>query len=197
MHRGNPRCDEAVLVPIRSMLVKKKNAGVDDGHQGLRCRGYAFDDRWESRPLACTAAIRAGTAKYLVLDLVRAYQIVCFMVGSNEDKFKNLADETKLPEDRQKSCARDYNKAASSWGLALKAHLRAPDQPKTKIDVVYGEGKGNLDGFAQAARSIMLLEPLAQHAADLFVWPAPFTIEMQSCGFINAAWDPSTGCDPK
>ncbi len=126
------------------------------------------------------------------LDLVRAYQIVCFMVGSNEDKFKTLADETKLPKDRQKSCTRDYDKAASSWGLALKAHLRTPDQPKTKIDVVYGEGKGDLDGFAQAARSIMLLEPLAQHAADLFAWPAPFTIEMQSCGFINAAWDPST-----
>jgi hypothetical protein len=76
--------------------------------------------------------------------------------------------------------------------LALKAHPRAPDQPKTKIDVIYGEGRGNLDGFAQAARSIMLLEPPFQHATDLFMWPAPFTIEMQSCGFINAAWDPST-----
>ena len=39
------------------------------------------------------------------LDLVRAYQIVCFMVGSNEDKFKHLADETNLPKDRQDSCA--------------------------------------------------------------------------------------------
>jgi Putative metallopeptidase len=124
------------------------------------------------------------------LDLVRAYQIVCFMVGSNEHKFANLADETKLPKDRQESCTRDYNKAASSWGLALKAHLRAPDQPKTKIDVVYGDATGNLEGFAQAARSIMLLEPLAQHAADLFVWPAPFTIQMQSCGAPNAGWDP-------
>jgi hypothetical protein len=126
------------------------------------------------------------------LDLVRAYQIVCFMVGSNEDRFKNLADETKLPKDRQDSCADDYKKAANSWGLALKAHLRAPDQPKTKIDVVYGEAKGNLEGIAQAARSIMLLEYMAEHAADVFVWPAPFTMEMQSCGFINAAWYNST-----
>ena len=114
------------------------------------------------------------------------------MVGSNEDKFKNLANETKLPKERQDSCAGDYNKAANSWGLALKTHLRTPDQPKTKIDVVYGDGKGNLEGFAQAARSIMLLEPVAQHAADGFVWPAPFTLEMQSCGFINAAWVAST-----
>ena len=126
------------------------------------------------------------------LDLVRAYQIVCFMVGSNEDKFKNLADETKLPKDRQDSCAADYSKAANSWGQALKPYLRAPDQPKTKIDVVYGEAKGNLEGIAQAARSIMMLEYMAQYAADVFVWPAPFTMEMQSCGFINAAWVAST-----
>jgi len=84
------------------------------------------------------------------LDIVRAYQIVCFMVGSNEEKFKHFADETKLPKDRQDSCAADYNRAANSWGLALNAHLRAPDQPKTKIDVIYGDGKGNLEGFAPA-----------------------------------------------
>jgi hypothetical protein len=126
------------------------------------------------------------------LDLVRAYQIVCFMVGSNEDKFKHLADETKLPKDRQDSCALDYSKAAKSWGLALKPHLRTPDQPKTKIDVVYGEAEGNLKGIAEAARSIMLLEFVAQHLADGYVWQAPFTLEMQSCGYINAAWVPST-----
>ncbi len=124
------------------------------------------------------------------LDLVRAYQIVCFMVGSNEDKFKNLADETKLPKDRQDSCTRDYNKAANSWGLVLKPHLRSPDQSKTKIDVIYGEAKGDLKGFAEAARSIMLLETVAQHLADEFVWRAPFVLEMQSCGSPNASWDP-------
>src|SRR5882672_7701485 len=28
--------------------------------------------------------------------------------------------------------------------------------------------------------------------ADEFAWPAPFTLEMQSCGFPNARWDLST-----
>ena len=40
--------------------------------------------------------------------------------------------------------------------------------------------------------AIRLLEPVAEVTADLTAWPAPFTLEMQSCGFINAAWDPST-----
>jgi hypothetical protein len=126
------------------------------------------------------------------IDLQRAYQIVCFMVGSDKDQFKDLASETKLPEARQDRCAGDYSNASYSWDLVLKPHLRSPDQPKTKIDVVYGEAKGRLELSAQAARSNRLLETVAQHVADEFVWPAPFTLEMQSCGFPNARWDLST-----
>jgi hypothetical protein len=126
------------------------------------------------------------------IDLQRAYQIVCFMVGSDKDRFKDLASETKLPEARQDSCAGDYSNASYSWDLLLKPHLRTPDQPKTKIDVVYGEAKGRLEHSAQTARSNRLLETVAQRVADEFVWPAPFTLEMQSCGFPNARWDLST-----
>jgi hypothetical protein len=126
------------------------------------------------------------------LNQVRAYLIVCYLVGSDKDKFKELARETKLPEDRQDSCAGEYRKASNSWDLVLKPHLRAPDQPKTKIDVVYGEAKGKLEGAAQTARSIMLLEPVAALLADQLAWPNPFTLEMQSCGFVNAHWAAST-----
>ncbi len=127
------------------------------------------------------------------LDQQRAYQIVCFMVGADPVLFKDLADETKLPEDRQKSCATDYNKALYSWDLVLKPHLRAPDGPKTKIDHVYGEGKGErLKTIAQVARSVMLLETLVERSAETLAWPQPFTLEAQTCGFPNAAWVQAT-----
>jgi hypothetical protein len=122
------------------------------------------------------------------LNQQRAYQIVCLMVGSDEDKFNDVAAETKLPKARQESCAGDFSNAAYSWDLLLKPHVRAPDQPKTKIDVVYGEAKGRLEVAAQALRSIQLLETVAEHTAEAFVWPAPFTLEMQTCGFPNARW---------
>jgi hypothetical protein len=122
------------------------------------------------------------------LDQQRAYEIVCLVVGSDEDKFKDLAKETKLPEERQDSCAGDYSNAAYSWDLVLKPHRRAPDQPKTKIDVVYGPAEGRTATAREVARSIRLLETVAEHAADDFVWPAPFTLEMQSCGHPNARW---------
>jgi Putative metallopeptidase len=45
------------------------------------------------------------------LDEQRAYQIVCLMVGSDPVKFKTLADETKLPEERRRTCGWDFETA--------------------------------------------------------------------------------------
>ena len=124
------------------------------------------------------------------LDLQRAYQIVCLMVGTGDPKYQSLADETKLPEDRQKTCANDYTDASEGWDSALMPHLRAPDQAEAKIDVVYGEGEGDLDVVAQGLRSFGLLETIRERMASSYAWPEPFTIEAQSCGFLNAAWIP-------
>ena len=126
------------------------------------------------------------------LNQQRAYQIVCLMVGSDGEKFKDLAKETKLPEERQGSCAEDYSNAAYSWDLVVEPHRRAPDQPKTKIDVVYGPAEGRAAVAQRVNSSIRLLETVAEHAADEFAWPAPFTLEMQSCGYPNARWDLAT-----
>jgi Putative metallopeptidase len=122
------------------------------------------------------------------LDQQRAYQIVCLMVGSNPVEFKDLADETKLPEDRRQSCQKDYGKILMSWDTALKPHRRSAEQPKTNIEVTYGEGKGKFDAYAKGFRDLRLLEAVAERAEDNLAWPAPFALEMQSCGFINARW---------
>jgi Putative metallopeptidase/Helix-turn-helix domain len=122
------------------------------------------------------------------LDWQRAYQIVCLMVGSDPDQFKQLADWVQMPEERQGTCGGDYSNASWSWDKALAPHRRTGDQPKTKIDVVYGEGKGKLAMFARAFRSIGLLEAIAEYSAENYVWRAPFTIEIQTCGEPDARW---------
>jgi hypothetical protein len=122
------------------------------------------------------------------LNQQRAYQIVCYMIGADPVRFKDLAAETKLPKDRQESCSEDYRKAAKSWGMVLQPHVRTPDQPETKIDVIYGDATGKYEIAAHMARSIRLLEGVAQRSAELVVWPAPFSLEMLECGFINARW---------
>jgi Putative metallopeptidase len=123
------------------------------------------------------------------LNQQRAYQIVCLMVGSDDEKFKELAKQTNLPDERRDACSEDYSNAAYSWDLVLKPHQHAPDQPKTKIDVIYGPTEGRTTTAKQVAQSIRLLETVAEHAADEIAWPASFTLEMQSCGDPNAHWD--------
>jgi len=75
--------------------------------------------------------------------------------------------------------------------VLLQPHVRAADQPKTKIDVAYGDGKGKLEIAAQMGRSIRLLDGVAAQSSELVAWPAPFSLEMQTCGFANAKWYPS------
>jgi len=126
------------------------------------------------------------------LDKQRAYQIVCLMVGSDAQKFKDLAEETKLPAERQQTCALDYGDASYAWDEVLKPHLRTPDQPRTNIDVTYGESKGKLAIAGQAMRSMEFLETVAQPTSERLAWPAPLELELQTCGAPDAHWVPKT-----
>ena len=123
------------------------------------------------------------------LSQQRAYQIVCLMVGSDPAKFKNIADESKMPESRRQSCKEDYAKASRSWDTVLKPHQRLPDQPETKINVVYGNAEGIFEVFARSFQAVRILETVAERSAANYVWPASFTMEMLSCNGPNASWD--------
>jgi hypothetical protein len=122
------------------------------------------------------------------LDRQRAYQIVCLMVGSDPEKFGDLADLVKMPEDRQDTCQGDYSNASYSWDLVLKSHRRTADEPKTVITTVYSEDKGGRDANARSFRALRLLESVAERAAEEFVWRKPFALELQSCGKPGAHW---------
>jgi hypothetical protein len=123
------------------------------------------------------------------LDLQRAYNIVCLIVGSDPKRFKVLADETKLPEDRQETCQGDYSNASWSWDTILKPHLRQPDQPKTAITVHYSEPTEKHLPMFESFKNMRMLEALAERSSDRLVWPKPFTMEARSCDEPNAHWD--------
>jgi hypothetical protein len=123
------------------------------------------------------------------LDRQRAYQIVCLMVGSDPAKFAELAAETKLPEERQGTCQGDYNNAAWSWDKLLKPYLRGPDQPITRIDVVYDDVEDGLEPFDQGIRSMRILETVAELAAERYLWPHRLILEMLPCGQPDAHWN--------
>jgi hypothetical protein len=125
------------------------------------------------------------------LDPQRAYNVVCYMYGSDPEKYKALAVETKLPEERQTSCVYDWKNTAWSWDEMLKPHLRSADQPKIAIKIEYEDNK-KYALQADVLRHMGLLEALAAHAADRYAWPKPFAIEARTCGEPNARWKTRT-----
>jgi hypothetical protein len=126
------------------------------------------------------------------LDKQRAYNIVCLMVGSNPEKFESLATMTELPESRQGTCQGDFSNASWSWNKALEPHLRKPDQPKMTIGVVYKDSGDKFANFSRGFRQMMILETLAEHLSDRFVWRRPISLEMNSCDQPAAQWDLQT-----
>jgi len=125
------------------------------------------------------------------LDQQRAYNIVCLMVGSSPENFRELATATRMPEERQRTCRADYNNAAWSWKEALAPHRRKPDQPKTTIEVNYAKTeKYNI--LAYGFRHIVMLEEIAERLSDRFNLHRPISLEMRECGEPSALWNPST-----
>jgi hypothetical protein len=122
------------------------------------------------------------------LDLQRAYNIICLMVGSDNDQFEDLANEVNLPDDRQETCVFDHSNAQWSWEQALKPHRRAPDQERTKYEIIYGKAEGRFELFEKVARVTEIMELVADRLVDLYVWKRPFTIEMLTCGSPGAKW---------
>jgi hypothetical protein len=122
------------------------------------------------------------------LDERRGYRIVCLMVGADAERFKALAEETKLPHDRRRRCGWDYDRATRNWERVLESHRRSAGQPKTPIDVIYRAAKGNLGIYAQTFRNLQFLETIAELAADRFAWPNPISFEMRSCRDDGARW---------
>ena len=48
----------------------------------------------------------------------------------------------------------------------LKPHKRAPEQPKQKIDVIYGDARLSFAVFAHSFRTTRFLETLVERVGD-------------------------------
>jgi hypothetical protein len=122
------------------------------------------------------------------LDKQRGYQIICLMVGSDQQQFKELADWVRMPQDRRGSCAGDYEDAKYAWHSLLESHRHADGEPTATIDVAYKAGQGNLERYARSFQSVALLEALSDYASSRYALPRPIKIVMASCGDANATW---------
>ncbi len=125
------------------------------------------------------------------LDLQRAYYIVCLLVGGAPDKFTALANEVKLPKERQGTCKFDFSNVEWSWGEVLKPHMRKPGDPKTEIKVSYAPTT-EFATLSEIGRKLKILETVAEWLSEDFAWKIPISLEMRECGSAGARWLPPT-----
>ena len=129
------------------------------------------------------------------LDRQRAFQIICLMVGSDKEQFKELADRVRMSQDRRRSCATDYEDAKYAWHSLLESHRHADGQPTATIEVAYEAGQGNLERYARSFQSVGLLEALSDYASSRYALPRPIKMVMANCDQTNATWVSSTNTE--
>lgn len=124
------------------------------------------------------------------LDAQRAFQIACLAVGADPEIFTNLAQNSGLDEDKQESCAFDFQQASDSWNLVLAPHLSL-ETPTADIKVTYGPTVAYED-FAARLKSAEVLEVSAALLSD-YALPRPVHLQTLECGEANAFYDPEIG----
>jgi Putative metallopeptidase len=59
------------------------------------------------------------------LDLQRAYAVLCWVAGSDETSYEEVAELELLPPERLETCPTEYEQLVESLGQELKPHLSA------------------------------------------------------------------------
>jgi hypothetical protein len=58
----------------------------------------------------------------------RFYNLLCWLYGHNEQKYRRLVEQGILPEDRAVRCPNEYNQISRSWRKLMDPHLKKESQ---------------------------------------------------------------------
>jgi Putative metallopeptidase len=138
------------------------------------------------------------------LDLQRAFQIVCLMVGANPKTFRDFATIAKMPSQRQETCAFDFKRAAHSWESLLADRSHVASRPRSffkrslvrkgtadirsRLRVKYVE-PDSTSGYRSVLKAAGVLETVARFGREVLSLPRPITIKAIKCDEPNAYWD--------
>ena len=138
------------------------------------------------------------------LDMQRAFQIVCLMVGAHPKTFQDVAATAKMPPERQKSCGYDFKRAAYSWESLLADRGRDTSKPRSffkrslarkssadggsRLRVKYNQPDSG-SGYRNVLKAAGVLETLAAFGRKSLSLPRPITIKAMKCDQPVAYWD--------
>lgn len=166
-------------------LLNKRSTASDkvlaDAAQGWILSGIAYDSGGDESDYA------AGHS----LDKQRAYQIVCLMVGMDENAFRPIANEYRMESDRQDSCYWDYDTVNRSLQGLLGGRGNKSGQG-TDVVVTYHDASGQLKAAADAFKSSGVFDQVAEELRRNYSLRETVQFNAQRCGEANAYYDPET-----
>lgn len=125
-------------------------------------------------------------------DKARAYAVICILVGADPENYKDAADNAGMPEDRQESCADDYETALNNWNTLLEPHyLGDGEHNARKMAVTYAEPPEDLAFVAAMMRDSGIVEVVVNEIDAMVRLPHEIAVAVESCGQENAFWSPS------
>lgn len=121
------------------------------------------------------------------LDLQRAFQIVCLMVGKDRATFAITAQDWGMARERQNRCQNDYAQIESSISRLLAPYRDVAEE--ADIRLTYDRPDRDMALAYKVLRDSQLLESIAEDLKLGYGLPNPITIRGTMCGEPNAFYD--------
>ena len=123
------------------------------------------------------------------LDIQRANNMVCLMVGKDPEEFADTAKAFEFDDDMTDQCLTDYEEADHSWTKVLAPYLAKTPGPAIKVTY---EAAGKYKMLAAELQQRRILETIGETLSNTYALPRPITITAKQCGEANAFYDEET-----
>lgn len=171
----------ATLMLLHAETEEKDNILLDSAHSWFLSNNSATDDVISDAEFYDSHS----------LDIQRAFQIVCLMVGADAELFANIATEVGIDEERQESCSFDYQQLTQNW-LRLSEAFVNKGNDGAPITVEYEASNEEFEYAAEIFKSAQLLETVSEEITSTFALPRPVKFIGKNCDQPNAFFDPET-----
>lgn len=123
------------------------------------------------------------------LDIQRANNMVCLMVGKDPDEFADTAKAFEFDDDMIDQCAADYEEADHSWTKVLEPYLTKSPGPAIKVTY---KDPGQFKMIADELKKRRILENIGETLSTTYALPRPITMTAEQCGESNAYYAEDT-----
>ena len=123
-------------------------------------------------------------------DKARAYDVICTLVGADPDSYKEAADNAGMPQERQESCAYEYETKLAAWDKLLGPHYLKEGETNAKVTVTYGKVNSGTEVVAELIRVSGIVQVVTDEITAMVKLPNPIEAAAEGCDDENAFWSP-------